>query len=169
MESTRGSWVRVARTRLGNEAVASGTASRRGSSAAKHKENRVLRLPRRDGVYVCTKVFDHVRTVVGTQERHRGSLACFWTAALCRIRLAWSGLHGRYGNGSVCPDRGVHGRATKLGVAWSGSLPREYARYSDYGHNVSLARPRDEASSFACCPNSGRLTRERRRKWGARV
>jgi hypothetical protein len=63
--------------------VASGTASRGGSGAARHKENRVLSLPGRGGVYVCKKVFDHVRTVLGARERHRGSPACFWTVDLC--------------------------------------------------------------------------------------
>jgi hypothetical protein len=72
-------WARIMpvrdRMRLGSLAAASGTASRGGSSAAKHKEKHFLSLPGRGGVYVCTKVFDHLRSIVGTREWYQDNPA----------------------------------------------------------------------------------------------
>jgi hypothetical protein len=49
-------------------------------------------------------------------------------------------------------------------MAWSCELPREHAHYSDHGHNVSLAWPREQACSMACYPNLGVVTKREREK-----
>jgi hypothetical protein len=89
---------------------------------------------------VCKKVFDHVRTILGARERHRGSPACFWTVDLCSSRLAWPGLPGRSGNGSASYDRGGHRMSSVDTSTGAVALPRDGACDREEGQDVSLAR-----------------------------